>query len=236
MIGRDTYIKMLEKRASDFDGGKTGPTYDHDVDSAAVANSEVKSNVADTRGTLGSLFSNFGQAQRKETEFAKKWSPTPKPEESASPLIKVAMAALSQSSAFQEYPLHYKMAAIRGFTNELEKISFAISEKGHKFDAEKYRLLARQHAEHAEHLQKPEYNALGTVEGFGDTGGAVRFGYGHDRPDALARHAEYAAKKHEEGKNAYNPWGGLLTPSSYEHGATHGLGGKYGKTRVSKSA
>lgn len=123
MIGRDTYIKMLEKRASDFDGGKTGPTYDHDVDSASVANSEVKKNLSDNRDTLGGLFANFGKAQRRETEFAGKWSPTSKPEESASPLIKVAMDALSQSQLFQSYPMHYKAAAVRAFTQELEQIS-----------------------------------------------------------------------------------------------------------------
>lgn len=123
MLFRDDYIKMLEKRASDFDGGKTGPTFDHDVDSAKQGTEEHKKNLNDNRAYLGGLFKNMGEAERVETASAKKWSPTKLPEETSSPLIKVAMATLAQSSAFQAYPAHYKAAAVRGFVDELGKIS-----------------------------------------------------------------------------------------------------------------
>ncbi len=123
MLNRDDYIKMLEKRASDFDGGKMGPTYDHNIDSASVATAEHKKNLNDNRGTLDGLFANMGEAQRVETRFAKKWFPSDRfDKDTSSPLIKVAMATLSQSQTFQSYPTHYKAAAIRGFINELSII------------------------------------------------------------------------------------------------------------------
>lgn len=125
MLHRDDYIKMLEKRASDFDGGKIGPTYDHDVNSAAVANAEHTKNLGDNRQTLGTLFSNMGSAQKAETRFANKWFPSDKYEkDTSSPLIKVAMETLSGSERFRAYPAHVKAAAIRGFTEELEKIGY----------------------------------------------------------------------------------------------------------------
>ncbi len=183
------------------------------------------------------MFKNMPEAQKVETRFANKWFPSDKYEkDTSSPLIKVAMETLSQSERFRGYPAHYKAASIRAFTEELEKISFAVTEKGHKFDAEKHHLLARQKAEQAEHLQQPEYNALGTTAGWGNVGGVLRFGYGHDRPDMKARHHEYVAKKHDEGKNAWNPLGGTLTPGPHEQGATPGFFGSYGKTKVHKNA
>jgi hypothetical protein len=51
------------------------------------------------------------------------------------------------------------------------------------------------------------------------------------------RHLAYAAKKHEEGKNAWNPWGGMLTPHPAEGaGATSGLMSVQGKIDPSKLA
>lgn len=124
MLHRDDYIKMLEKRASDFEGGATGPSYNHDVDNQAVGNEEHRKNLSDTRTTLGTLFKNTGEAQRVETRFANKWFPSDKYEkDTSSPLIKVAMATLSQSSTFRDYPAHYKAAAVRAFTEELGKIA-----------------------------------------------------------------------------------------------------------------
>jgi hypothetical protein len=126
MLRRDDYIKMLEKRASDFDGGVTGPTYDHDVDSAAVANSEHRKNLNDSRNTLGTLFANMGEAQRVETRFANKWFPSDRyKKDTSSPLVKVAMSALSQSQVFGSYAPHLQAVALRGFTEELEKIAQA---------------------------------------------------------------------------------------------------------------
>ena len=123
MLRRDDYIKMLEKRASISDGGKIGPTFDHDVDSAAVANSEHNKNLNDNRNTLNTLFKNMGEAQKVETRFANKWFPSDKFEKDTSaPLLKVAMAVLNESSTFQAYPTHYKAAAVRSFINELGAI------------------------------------------------------------------------------------------------------------------
>lgn len=125
MLRKDDYIRMLEKRASDFDGGKTGPTFNHDVDNQAVGNEEHRKNLTDNRATLGSLFKNTDEAQRVETKFSHKWFPSEKYEkDTSSPLIKVAMDTLSQSSSFRGYPAHYKAAAIRSFTDELEKIAY----------------------------------------------------------------------------------------------------------------
>jgi hypothetical protein len=124
MLRKDDYIRMLEKRASDFDGGKTGPTFNHDIDNQAVGNEEHQKNLTDNRATLGTMFTNMGEAQKVETRFSHKWFPSEKYEkDTSSPLIKVAMDTLSQSSAFRGYPAHYKAAAVRSFTEELEKIS-----------------------------------------------------------------------------------------------------------------
>jgi len=67
---------------------------------------------------------------------------------------------------------------------------------------------------------------------------ALRFGDprphgGPDRVDADARHYIYAAKQHEKGNNAWNPFGGMLTPSPYERGASKGLLGEFGASKVS---
>lgn len=100
------------------------------------------------------------------------------------------------------------------------KLGFAITEKGHKFDAEKHRMMAGHSGEKAEHLQK--YKALAAGGKPASLGAVLRFNHetpsGH--PLADARHHEYVAKKHEGGKNAWNPFGGMLTPSSQEKGGT----------------
>lgn len=116
---KDEFDKF-DKVASDFDGGKTGPTYDHDVNSGQVANSEHRKNLGDNRQTLDGMFSNMGEATRVETRFAKKWFPSEKyDKDTSSPLIKVAMSVLSQSERFRSYPAHYKAAAVRAFIGEL---------------------------------------------------------------------------------------------------------------------
>jgi hypothetical protein len=124
MLHRDDYIMMLEKRASNFDGGATGPDYDHDINSAEVANSDHRKNLGDNRDTLGGLFNNMGEAQKVETRLANKLFPSERfKKDTSSPLLKVAMATLSGSPSFQDFSPHYKAVAIHGFTEELEKIA-----------------------------------------------------------------------------------------------------------------
>jgi hypothetical protein len=120
-----------------------------------------------------------------------------------------------------------------GLGGGVAKTGFAITEKGHKFDAEKYRLMARHDAELAEHSQ-----GYGGLPHRGAAKSSLldklRFGTideNGQRPDINARHHEYAAKKHEAGGNAWNPLGGLLTPSSHEEGGTPGLLGELGKSK-----
>jgi hypothetical protein len=120
-----------------------------------------------------------------------------------------------------------------GLGGGVAKVGFAVTEKGHKFDAEKYRLMARHDSELAEHSQG--------YGGLPHRGAAkstlldkLRFGTldaNGQRPDINARHHEYAAKKHEAGGNAWNPFGGLLTPSSHEEGGTTGLLSELGKSK-----
>ena len=237
MAKMDDYIRLLEKRAG---GGGLAPTYDYDLDNEHVGIEEFKRNVKDRREELGKIFTNLNPTVKHETSMAKKWFPRPTKAtdvESTTPLVKMASQAFAESRVLQDRSPAYQMVAIRAFNDELEKIAFAVTEKGHKFDAEKHRLLARQSAEQAEHLQQPEYNALGTSAGIGSPLGALRFHYmtgSGGRPDVEARHHEYVAKKHEEGRNAWNPWGGLSTPSSYEQGATPGFFGHIGVTKVKK--
>lgn len=111
----------------------------------------------------------------------------------------------------------------------MAKHAFAVTEKGHQFDAALHSLLARQAAEQAELHQ--QYGALAAEGAPATVGGALRFGGSSpERPDALARHHEYAAKQHESGSNAWNPLGGMLTPSSHEEGGSPGILGSYGKS------
>ena len=123
MLFRDDYLKMLEKRASDFDGGKTGPTYDHDVNSAEQGTAEHKKNLGENREYLGGLFKNMGEATRVETASAKSGVAHQAPGRDLLAAAQGGDGDALRSSAFQGYPLHYKMAAVRGFVDELEKIS-----------------------------------------------------------------------------------------------------------------
>lgn len=130
-------------------------------------------------------------------------------------------------------------AIARSMARQDAKLAFAVTEKGHKFDAERYRMLSRHQAEKAQ--QGQEYGALGyrTPEGkreYGNVLNALRFSPGLERPEEKARHYEYAAKKHEQGSNAWNPFGGTMTPSQHEEGGTAGtFVSSYGKA-VPKTA
>ena len=113
---------------------------------------------------------------------------------------------------------------------DLEKDAFSVTREGHKFDAERAKdrkeyLLRRSVA-----LQKKD--ALGHSGKDGKNPAkltsAMRFNNeGHTT--AGARHQAYIEKKHREGKNAYNPFGGSMTKVKEEKGSTPGLLGTFGK-------
>lgn len=103
------------------------------------------------------------------------------------------------------------------------KQAFAATPEGHKFDAETYK--AQAEAAHKAGLAHKKYRE----EAGGRTGVATAAdillapGLGGKASylsrlnnELMERHMDYAAKKHEEGHNAYNPLGGYLTPSRFE--------------------
>jgi len=103
-----------------------------------------------------------------------------------------------------------------------EKMAFSVTSEGHEFDAKRARLRAGHAAKQMALSQRA--GAMGSAEGRGSILKALRgFTPGtYDDP----RHQEYVARKHEAGGNAWNPFGGTLTPSSQEEG---GSSWRYGK-------
>jgi hypothetical protein len=104
---------------------------------------------------------------------------------------------------------------------EVEKKAFAVTEKGHAFDAERAKLRGEAGAKEMELSQR--HHAMGSATRKGNVLNALRFGTMSHEP----RHEEYVEKKHRAGKNAYNPFGGLLTPSKHEKGGTRFLYGEH---------
>lgn len=123
-----------------------------------------------------------------------------------------------------------------------QKLSFAVTEEGHKFDAALNEMRVRHAAEQQalrdhftggrfgltdearQHIaDQGGYQPAGGIERMGRL---LRFAPGrlHEN-DMGARHDNYTAKKHQAGENAYNPFGGMLTPVDAEVGADRaGLG------------
>jgi hypothetical protein len=107
---------------------------------------------------------------------------------------------------------------------EAEKVAFSVTPEGHKHDAERAEMHAGHEADIHRHNQKHGVEAYRNDKGEkvrGSLGKALRgYGAGHHERRTM-RHEEYVAKKHKAGKNAYNPFGGMLTPSKHEgKGAT----------------
>lgn len=126
-----------------------------------------------------------------------------------------------------------------------EKVGFAITPEGHKYDAGKARLKARHSAEIMEHSQGYAGPRLGLSDKakkhIGKPSSLValaRFGdiEGGGDPLGDSRHQEYVAKKHEAGGNAWNPLGGMLTPASSEVGGSKMLYGAYNTKKGKKGA
>ena len=89
-----------------------------------------------------------------------------------------------------------------------EKLAFAVTEEGHKLDAKRYGAISK--ANHDAAKAEDDYAKEAPVK-------ASLFRLGQGAVHRMtARHADYAAKKHEEGHNAYNPFGGLGGKSRHE--------------------
>lgn len=88
------------------------------------------------------------------------------------------------------------------------KTAFALTSEGHKLDARRYGAISKGNHELAE--AEDAYAKEAPIKAY------------LTRPAAgplhrlAARHTDYAAKKHEGGKNAYNPFGGLGGKSRHE--------------------
>lgn len=114
------------------------------------------------------------------------------------------------------------------------KVAFAITDKGHAYDAARAKI--RQDALEQEAALMAAHKGLGVYNDEGknpvEIGGLLRFGpsdvYGLEgRPDMAARHQAYVAKQHAAGSNAWNPFGGWLTPLESE--APRGTEGMFGR-------
>lgn len=102
------------------------------------------------------------------------------------------------------------VAALQAVVDELatEKQAFALTDEGHKLDAKRYGAISK--ANHDAAKAEDDYAKEAPVKA-----SIVRPGQGAIHR-MVARHNDYAAKKHEEGKNAYNPFGGLGGKSRHE--------------------
>lgn len=98
---------------------------------------------------------------------------------------------------------------------QMEKKAFAITQKGHAYDADRAAIRGEAGAKLNELSQR--HHAMGSNKRTGNFLNALRFGPEHlADPKNDPRHQAYVEKKHREGKNAWNPFGGTMTPSKYE--------------------
>lgn len=147
-------------------------------------------------------------------------------------------ASLGRQMAHHDYDRAIATNSASALGQDLAKLSFAITEAGHKFDAADYAAQRDMYGKRRE--ARSEYNeaqpGLGmarTVAGLPSlapanvamtlgtlAGGAPAMGNPGLISGALdtlgERHMNYAAKKHEAGENAMNPFGGYLTPTDRE--------------------
>lgn len=110
----------------------------------------------------------------------------------------------------------------------LTKVGFSVTEAGHEFDAARAGAKKDYYIQLARALQEQGALPHGTSGGKTESNlpilRAYRFGSGYPggHPVTKARHQAYVEKKHREGKNAWNPLGGLLTPLEQEMEGTEG--------------
>lgn len=158
-------------------------------------------------------------------------------------------AELGRRMALGDYDRAVTTNAATELGRELAKTAFAVTDAGHKFDATDYG--AQRDAVGTRREARKDYRSaapgMHTAHSAGEliglAGGAAPI-MGFSGPGIVGeladiyreRNNNYAAKKHEAGNNAYNPLGGLLTPTARENklkekkaldaGALAGLGQK----------
>ena len=138
-------------------------------------------------------------------------------------------ALLGQRMAHGDYERAVTTNLAAELGRSLAKTAFAVTDAGHAFDAADYgaqrdAVGARREARKDYRSAAPGMHGAHTAgEILGLAGGAAPVmglsgpGLVSDVADMLReRHLNYAADRHAEGHNAYNPLGGLLTPTSRE--------------------
>jgi len=103
-----------------------------------------------------------------------------------------------------------------GMLMAMEKHAISVTELGHKYDTELAKMRERHGAEQIALGQK--YKGIGSKKQKGSVMRSLR-GFGK-LPEHDPRHEAYKAKMHAKGVNPLNPFGGMLTPSKYEHGGS----------------
>ena len=114
----------------------------------------------------------------------------------------------------------------------LVKVGFSVTEEGHQWDADRSAAKQKYLLELAQMMQEKGGLGYKDEEGgrnYGNLLKALRFGSGDvaGHPAEALRREAYIEKKHRAGKNAWNPFGGTLTPHESEgEGATRFSAGK----------
>lgn len=104
-----------------------------------------------------------------------------------------------------------------GVVSAMEKVAFSVTEEGHKFDTEMAK--ARELAAAREWEIGQKYKGVGRRGKMGNIGRALR-GFQPGAVSREPRHEAYVARRHAKGENAWNPLGGVMTPSKYEKGGS----------------
>jgi hypothetical protein len=117
-----------------------------------------------------------------------------------------------------ELPQDSKKSASEIADSALMKVGFSVTEEGHKWDADRAAARQQYFIGRAKALQEKDAIGYRDPEGGRHRGSllsALRFGEWRDPVAALRRQA-YIEKAHREGRNAWNPLGGRLTPHASE--------------------
>lgn len=118
-----------------------------------------------------------------------------------------------------------KKTASEIFFEALVKTAFSVTREGHEYDTRRAQIEEKAAAQHLKLMAK--HKAL-PDRGDSAFAGTKRRFRGFMAPESAfyLRHHAYTARKHAQGKNAYNPFGGFTIPSKYERGGTRNRFGK----------
>ena len=106
----------------------------------------------------------------------------------------------------------------------MEKIAIAVTREGHKFDEEIAAIRERALSEEAALAQR--YGGMTSKGQKGSILKALR-GFHGDFMTGDPRNYAYRRRMHAEGRNPWNPIGGVLTPSKYEKGGDKNMYGRF---------